>query len=186
MALDLLPSASVFLKTSYKYHFQMIAFALMHNYFRVLYFSVHVVNRTAIHEGIWSESWQRSNMRLFLTVASGYVMYVKSSFYLFCVSGSRKESEFSFACFGKPRDKNNTCLVQKMITVKKLSKVPLTFRPQLPSSHISDCIEVDTAKGHQIANFCELLPLLSFQNYSGTGNWILRVLNAPKKGRWLG
>lgn len=69
-----------------------------------------------------------------------------------------------------------------MITVKKLSKVPLTFRPQLPSSHISDCIEVDTAKGHQIANFCELLPLLSFQNYSGTGNWMLRVLNAPKKG----
>lgn len=89
----------------------MIALALMHNYFRVLFFSVHVVNRTAIHEGIWSESWQRSNMRLFLTVASGYVMYVKSSFYLFYVSGSRKESEFSFAWFGKPRDKNNTCLV---------------------------------------------------------------------------
>ena len=73
-----------------------------------------------------------------------------------------------------------------MITVIKLSKLPLSFRPQLPSSHISDCTEVDTAKGHQIANFCELLPLLSFQNYSGTGNLILRVLNVHKKGRLLG
>lgn len=50
-------------------------------------------------------------MCLFLIVVSGYVMYVKSSFYFFCVLGFRKESKFLFVCFGKLRDKNNICLV---------------------------------------------------------------------------